>query len=225
MGLSDLVGPGFFAECMYAVNAAPWDIGGPQPVIRQLVALGAVRGEVLDPGCGTGWHAIEYARAGCSVTGVDLAPTAIARARNNARTAGVEVQFVLGDATTLDYEARFDTVVDSKCLDNLEGSEVRGRYLRSLHRAMKPQGRLFLYGFSDGHVNGFHNHELDGIDYEIALSAAGFTINYLGETAYRLSIPSYRRICTDCPNQVPPDGQIHIPMIEIHAVRNDLWQA
>ncbi|MDO3057095.1 hypothetical protein P5V98_25025, partial [Mycobacteroides abscessus subsp. massiliense] len=30
----------------YAVNAAPWDIGGPQPVIRQLVALGAVRGEV-----------------------------------------------------------------------------------------------------------------------------------------------------------------------------------
>lgn len=126
MGLSDLVGPGFFAELMYAVNAAPWDIGGPQPVIRQLVALGAVRGEVLDPGCGTGWHAIEYARAGCSVTAIDLAPTAIARARNNARTAGVEAQFVLGDATTLDYQARFDTVVDSKCLDNLEGSETRG---------------------------------------------------------------------------------------------------
>ncbi|SIC99607.1 Uncharacterised protein [Mycobacteroides abscessus subsp. abscessus] len=48
MGLSDLVGPGFFAELMYAVNAAPWDIGGPQPVIRQLVALGAVRGEVVE---------------------------------------------------------------------------------------------------------------------------------------------------------------------------------
>ncbi len=90
---------------------------------------------------------------------------------------------------------------------------------------MKPKGRLFLYGFSDGHVNGFHNHELDGIDYEMALTAAGFTITYLGETTYRLSIPSFRRICTDCPNQVPPDGQIHIPMIEIHAVRNDLWQA
>ncbi|SHT99928.1 thiopurine S-methyltransferase (tpmt) superfamily protein [Mycobacteroides abscessus subsp. abscessus] len=90
---------------------------------------------------------------------------------------------------------------------------------------MKPEGRLFLYGFGVGHVNGFHNHELDGIDYEMALTAAGFTINYLGETTYRLSIPSFRRICTDCPHQVPPDGQIHIPMIEIHAVRNDLWQA
>ncbi|MBE5505655.1 hypothetical protein E3G54_002963 [Mycobacteroides abscessus] len=56
--------PGFFAELMYAVNAAPWDIGGPQPVIRQLAALGAVRGEVLDPGCGTGWHAVAVARGG-----------------------------------------------------------------------------------------------------------------------------------------------------------------
>ncbi|SHV14673.1 3-demethylubiquinone-9 3-methyltransferase [Mycobacteroides abscessus subsp. abscessus] len=181
------------------------------PTGHPVAALGAVRGAVLDPGCGTGWHAIEYARAGCSVTGVDLAPTAIARARNNTRTAGVEAQFVLGDATTLDYEARFDTVVDSKLLDNLDSAEARGRYLRSLYRAMKPQGRLFLYGFSDGHVNGFHNHELDGIDYEMALMAAGFTIDYLGETTYRLSIPSYRRICTDCPDQVPPDGQIHIP--------------
>ncbi|SHW35292.1 thiopurine S-methyltransferase (tpmt) superfamily protein [Mycobacteroides abscessus subsp. abscessus] len=218
-------GPAFLAELMYGTCCAPWDIGGPQPVIRQLAALGAVRGAVLDPGCGTGWHAIEYARAGCSVTGIDLAPTAIARARTNARTAGVEAQFVLGDATTLDYEARFDTVVDSKLLDNLDSAEVRGRYLRSLYRAMNPGGRLFLYGFGTGHVNGFHNHELDGIDYEMALTAAGLTINYLGETTYRLSIPSYRRICTDCPNQVPPDSQIHIPMIEIHAVRNDLWQA
>ncbi|WP_100485980.1 class I SAM-dependent methyltransferase [Mycobacteroides abscessus] len=225
MHLPDVIGPGFLAELMYAVSVAPWDIGGPQPAIRQLVALGAVRGEVLDPGCGTGWHAIEYARAGCSVTGVDLAPTAVARARRNTQSAGITAQFIVGDATALDYEARFDTVVDSKFFDNLDSAEARGRYLQSLHRAMKPQGRLFLYGFGAGHVNGFHNHELDGIDYEMALTAAGFTINYLGETTYRLSIPSYRRICTDCPSRVPPDGQIHIPVTEVHAVRSAQWQA
>ncbi|WP_422121220.1 class I SAM-dependent methyltransferase [Mycobacteroides chelonae] len=219
----DDANPAVFAECMYAVGVAPWDIGGPQPVIRQLVALGAVRGEVLDPGCGTGWHAIEYARAGCSVTGVDLAPTAVARARQNAQSAGITAQFIAGDATALDYEARFDTVVDSKFFDNLDSAEARGRYLQSLHRAVKPQGRLFMYGFGAGHVNGFHNHELDGIDYEMVLTAAGFTINYVGETTYRLSIPSYRRICADCPDQTPPDGRIHIPMIEIHAVRGAQW--
>ncbi|MDO3100491.1 class I SAM-dependent methyltransferase [Mycobacteroides abscessus subsp. abscessus] len=218
-------GPGFFAELMYAVNAAPWDIGGPQPVIRQLAALGAVQGEVLDPGCGTGWHAIEYARAGCSVTGIDLSPTAIARARENARTAGVEAQFVLGDATALDHEARFDTVVDSKFFDNLDSAGARGRYLQSLHRAMKPAGRLFMYGFAPGHVNGFHNHELDEIDYETALNEAGFAVTYRGETTYRLTNPGYQPICNQCPRHLPPGGHIHIPMIEIHAVRNDLWQA
>ena len=30
--------------------ATPWDIGGPQPVVQQLVALGVIKGEVLDPG-------------------------------------------------------------------------------------------------------------------------------------------------------------------------------
>ena len=37
--------------------ATPWDIGGPQPVVKQLVSLGAVKGEVLDPGTGPGHHA------------------------------------------------------------------------------------------------------------------------------------------------------------------------
>ncbi|MGC7367807.1 class I SAM-dependent methyltransferase [Mycobacteroides abscessus subsp. abscessus] len=217
-------GPGFLAELMYAVNAAPWDIGQAQPVIRQLVALGAVRGEVLDPGCGTGWHTIEYARAGCAVTGIDLAPTAVARARQNARSAAITAQFLVGDATKIGHVARFDTVIDSKFFDNLDSAETRGRYLHALHRAMKPDGRLYLYGFGPGHVNGFHNHELDDIDYEMVLTAAGFTINYVGETTYRLYIPSYRPICSDCPGQVPPEGQIHIPMIEIHAVRGLLWQ-
>ncbi len=49
--------------------ATPWDIGGPQPVVRQLVALGAIKGEVLDPGTGPGHHAIFYAENGCSEPG------------------------------------------------------------------------------------------------------------------------------------------------------------
>jgi hypothetical protein len=41
--------------------ARPWDIGGPQQLATQLVALGAVKGEVLDPGTGPGHHAIYFA--------------------------------------------------------------------------------------------------------------------------------------------------------------------
>jgi SAM-dependent methyltransferase len=49
----------------------PWDIGGPQPVVQQLVAYRALRGEVLDPGTGPGHHAIYFASKGYAATGID----------------------------------------------------------------------------------------------------------------------------------------------------------
>ena len=93
--------------------ATPWDIGGPQPVVQQLVSLGAIKGEVLDPGTGPGHHAIHYASKGLSATGIDASPAAIERARQNAQKAGVSVDFRVADATKLEGLAeRFDTVVD-----------------------------------------------------------------------------------------------------------------
>src|ERR1700756_5761184 len=92
-------------------TATPWDIGGPQPVVQQLVALGAIKGEVLDPGTGPGHHAIYYAAKGFAATGVDGSAAAIERARENAARAGVSVDFQLADATKLEgLENRFDTV-------------------------------------------------------------------------------------------------------------------
>lgn len=55
----------------------PWDIGGPQPVVQQLVAFGGLRGEVLDPGTGPGHHAIQYASQGYSATGIENSPAGI----------------------------------------------------------------------------------------------------------------------------------------------------
>jgi 2-polyprenyl-3-methyl-5-hydroxy-6-metoxy-1,4-benzoquinol methylase len=80
----------------------PWDIGGPQPVVKQLVAYGALRGEVLDPGTGPGYHAIHYASQGYATTGVDGSPAAIEWARRNAEKAAVQVNFQVADATRLD---------------------------------------------------------------------------------------------------------------------------
>lgn len=211
--------PGQLAELMYRAGVAPWDIGECQPVIRQAVALGAIRGEVLDPGCGTGWHALEYARAGCSVTGVDVAPTAIEFARRNARAVGLDVRFEVGDATDLEqFEGRFDTVVDSKLYDNLESTEERLRYVTALHRATKPGARLLMFGFGPGEVNGVHNHLLDEPDVEVVLPTAGFDITYVGETTYQLAVTNYKPICDACPPGLP-DGRLHIPMTEAHATR------
>jgi 2-polyprenyl-3-methyl-5-hydroxy-6-metoxy-1,4-benzoquinol methylase len=48
---------------------------------------------VLDAACGTGVHAIAFARRGLRIAGADLSPAMIERARENARAAAVHVDF------------------------------------------------------------------------------------------------------------------------------------
>src|SRR5580693_8965043 len=67
---------------------------------------------VLDVACGTGVVAITAARAGARVRALDLSPTLLERARENARVTGVEVDFVTGDAEALPYpDAAWDVVL------------------------------------------------------------------------------------------------------------------
>jgi len=53
---------------------------------------------VLDMGCGTGRHAVELARRGFRVTGVDFSAGMLEEARRKADAAGVEVEWVKADA-------------------------------------------------------------------------------------------------------------------------------
>jgi predicted RNA methylase len=211
--------PGLLADLVYRMNLATWDIGEAQPIILMLLAVGAITGRVLDAGCGTGWNAIAAAKAGCEVTGVDISPTAIGRARRNAAAEGVNVGFVHGDVTELACEGLFDTVLDSKCYDNLEPAD-RPRYLSGLHRALRPGARLFLFGFGPGHVNGVHNHALEEPDYEQLLPKAGFRIDHIGETTYLMNNPGYKPLCDACPPRLPANGRQHIPMTAVHATRS-----
>jgi len=68
--------------------------------------------KVLDVACGTGNLSIPAARAGASVTGVDIAPNLIEQARKTAESEGLNCQFDEGDAEALPYaDGSFDTVV------------------------------------------------------------------------------------------------------------------
>lgn len=171
--------------------ATPWDIGGPQPVVQQLVALGAIKGEVLDPGTGPGHHAIYYASKGYSATGIDGSAGAIERARANAQKAGVSVNFQLADATKLDgFDARFDTVVDCAFYHTFSTEpELRQSYVRALHRATKPGARLYMFEFGEQNINGFKMlRSLSQSDFRDVLPASGWEITYLGTTTYQVNI-------------------------------------
>jgi SAM-dependent methyltransferase len=67
---------------------------------------------VLDVACGTGNTAIPAAKAGASVTGVDIATNSLEQARQRAESEKLNVRFQEGDAEELPFQDRsFDVVL------------------------------------------------------------------------------------------------------------------
>lgn len=69
---------------------SPWDIGGPRPEVEggKLEPCRAI-----DLGCGIGENVIYLSLQGFEVTGVDISPRAIAKARRKARRLGFRPPF------------------------------------------------------------------------------------------------------------------------------------
>jgi SAM-dependent methyltransferase len=99
---------------------AMWTAGDYPEVSRRIASvaellvdrLGAQAGrDWLDVATGSGNVAIPAARAGAKVTGLDLTPKLLDVARNRAANAGLEIEFVEGDAEELPFEPdSFDRV-------------------------------------------------------------------------------------------------------------------
>ena len=80
----------------------------------RLVDFAGIRAglHVLDVACGTGVVGITAARQGAAVTGLDLTPELLQRARENAEIAGLDIEFHEGDVETMPFaDASFDVVV------------------------------------------------------------------------------------------------------------------
>ncbi|MEU7060771.1 class I SAM-dependent methyltransferase [Streptomyces sp. NPDC046197] len=97
-------------------------------------------GDVLDLGCGTGSLSLLAAEQGHRVTGVDLSPPMLERAR--AKLAGRDAVFLVGDAAAPPVgEQRFDVVLVRHVLWALPDP---GRALRHWRGLLRPAGRLVL---------------------------------------------------------------------------------
>jgi len=106
---------------------------------------------VLDLACGSGNQSIPAARTGAEVTGIDLAPNLVDRARLNAARAGVSVVVDEGDVEALPYgDGAFDTVI------SMFGSMFAPRPERVAAEALRvcrPGGRIALANWTaDGFV-------------------------------------------------------------------------
>jgi SAM-dependent methyltransferase len=127
----------------------PWDIGRPQPAYVELAQAGAVRGRVLDVGCGTGEHALMAAGLRLEAIGVDVAPAAVAIAERKARERGLTARFLVWNALELaSLDDQFDTVLDCGLFHIFEDHD-RPRFVDSLRAVVPPGGNYHMLCFSD----------------------------------------------------------------------------
>jgi cyclopropane fatty-acyl-phospholipid synthase-like methyltransferase len=146
-------------EDLYA-SRPPWDIGRPQPAFVGLGTAGAIRGRVLDVGCGTGEHALMSAGLGLDATGVDLATNALRTAAQKARDRGLTARFLCQDARQLaGLGESFDTVLDCGLFHIFTGAD-RVTFVDSLRSVLACGGHYFMLGFSDRQPGEWGPHRL-----------------------------------------------------------------
>ncbi|MER6056211.1 class I SAM-dependent methyltransferase [Streptomyces albidoflavus] len=100
---------------------------------------------VLDMCCGPGVFAEPLARRGYDVTGVDLSPAMIDRARARAAETGTEVTYHREDARTYTPEKSFDVALNLfTSFGYFEDPADNAQVLRTLHGSLVPGGALVL---------------------------------------------------------------------------------
>lgn len=101
---------------------------------------------ILDIGCGTGRHAVELARRGYDVTGIDLSAAQLAGARAKAEAAGVKVELHQRDASAAHFVSAFDLacIFCEGAFSLLETDERNHAVLRHGCAALRPGGKLLL---------------------------------------------------------------------------------
>jgi 2-polyprenyl-3-methyl-5-hydroxy-6-metoxy-1,4-benzoquinol methylase len=101
---------------------------------------------VLDAGCGTGRVAVELARRGIHVVGIDRDPSMIATARRSAP----DVEFHVSDVATAELGRTFDVVVMAGNVPLFTAEGTHAALVAGCARHVRPDGGLLLAGFQLG---------------------------------------------------------------------------
>jgi cyclopropane fatty-acyl-phospholipid synthase-like methyltransferase len=114
----------WYEDFFKGINCELWEKAVPQEWTQQEVAflvaeLGLQPGaQVLDVPCGFGRHAVELARRGFRVTGIDISSTFIEGLKQRIASEGLSVTPILADVLSVDIAGRFDGAI---CMGNSFG--------------------------------------------------------------------------------------------------------
>ena len=155
----------------------------------------ARRRRVLDIGCGAGYGSSELAQTAAAVTGLDVAPEAVALARNS--YAAPNLQYLAASATCIPFaDASFGLIT---CFEVIEHIHDWPLLLNEARRLLAPGGQFIVstpnksyYAESRAQIgpNPFHVHEFEYDEFKAALeskfpSVTLYVQNHVGALSFQ----------------------------------------
>jgi SAM-dependent methyltransferase len=141
-----------FAEHFLFLYPLTWEETGVRDAGFIHALLGAREGmTILDVGCGDGRHAVELAKLGARVLGVDNSLALLLAAAQNkeaAELADGQVDFIHGDMRRLPRDREFDAVI---CVGTTLGyfeEEQNWLCLQEMYDRLAPGGRMLVHVFN-----------------------------------------------------------------------------
>jgi len=135
-------------ESRYQTHDMPWEKGAPSPGLVDFLAgqAGLPRGTVLVPGCGTGHDARQWAAAGFTVRGCDIAPSAIRLAEEKTAVAGLSARFILGDFLADAAPGPYDWIFEHTLFCAIDPAR-RDDYVNAVLRRLKAGGSYLAVNY------------------------------------------------------------------------------
>lgn len=135
-------------ENRYHTRDMPWEKGAPSPGLVDFLAAHPElpRGTVCVPGCGTGHDVREWAKAGFSACGFDIASRAIEVCVADTKAAGLEASFQRLDFLRDPPPSRFDWLFEHTLFCAID-PVARDDYVRAVLRWLRPDGQYLAVNY------------------------------------------------------------------------------
>jgi SAM-dependent methyltransferase len=159
------------------LNKIPWNFETPPNDLVELVDAGKVKPcRTVDVGCGTGNYAIYLTSRGFEVTGIDISPTAINIAKENAKKKGIKCNFLVADVLDDLFKVKeeFDFAFEWELLHHVF-PEQRREYVENVYELLNPRGKYLSVCFSekDKEFRGSGNYRVTGLGTDLYFSSEG----------------------------------------------------